>query len=236
MKKYIFLLVLFIPLMSFADDSDKLYSEYYVNGKWVSYTEYVRFLKGKVDTFCSADSNNKKCQDYCVKYRVLAEDTPSVCSGKKTVPATGGTTVSNINALNEEKKRQEEEAMKQQQELEQRNKQIQEEYELGKQEIEVSIASQNETMGVVEKRNVLVIFFVGSGYKNIETLKSEKALNGVKIKEMQDLLGQAAEEETKNSIKETLNSLQEHQEKVVSFIASHENNSGIFWWILKMFE
>ncbi|MFA6026878.1 MAG: hypothetical protein WC727_10615 [Ignavibacteriaceae bacterium] len=246
MKK-VFIVISVVCLIPFyamaSDDTDKLYSEYYADGKWMSYDKYVTYLSGKINTFCASSNSSEKCQGYCRKYRVYAEEQHELCGSKKASASV------NVNASNvaiskeskslvsvDEKKKQEEDEKIKQDELQKKEDQVKQKFENMKVEKDNDVANQNSIVGAIEKKSSFVRFLVGPGYKNIVQLKNEIGQNSEHIKTMQGLLGEAETDENKRLIQEDLQKLQSQQEKLIAFAAIKEKSFSLFGWVANFFE
>ena len=229
----VLLFIILTPFVAFASDSsDKMYSEYFVNGKWVSFSKYVTYLEGKTNTFCLA-GDKVKCDKYCTKYRIMAETEAPACVKKVFVPVKNVDSSASGKAIKEaakvEEKIKQEELKKVEEELESKFEEI-------KKENSDFVSSQKERMTSVKNKNSFIKFLVGPGYKNVVQLRSEVVINRKGIDGFQDLLSQAQSDEIKNSIKIELGDLQNHQEEIIGFVVANENHFSLFGWVAKLFE
>jgi hypothetical protein len=239
MKKFLSMLlacIFLIPVVVIASDTDKLYTEYYVNGKYIDYNEYLDYLSGKIKTFCSG-GDTTKCTKYCREYRVMAEEAHSLCGSKPTVATTPKVVPPPPVKKNDEEKKiieakkQVEEKLKQEKE-----EQIKKDREKLEVEVKNYISSQDGIIDSINNRSSFVKFLVGPGNKNIGQLRSEIVRNNEQIRKLQGMLIQTNSDENKRLIQKNLEDLQSQQEKIISFVVSNENTFSLFGWVVRIFE
>ncbi len=87
----------------------------------------------------------------------------------------------------------------------------------------------------VEKRNKIKTFLFGSDYKNLGALRSEMVQTRNRLEQLDRLLEDATDEANKTELQNQIQTLEQEQTKIESFIKAQEGRFSLFGWLLKLF-
>ncbi|MDP1845797.1 MAG: hypothetical protein Q8L09_03540 [Candidatus Moranbacteria bacterium] len=91
-------------------------------------------------------------------------------------------------------------------------------------------------MEQVQTRSKIKTFLFGSDYKNLGALRSEMVQTRNRIRQLTELVDKAENEETKQTLQEQIQQLEQEQTKINSFITENESKISLFGWLAKMFQ
>ena len=87
----------------------------------------------------------------------------------------------------------------------------------------------------VEARNDLLVFLIGSDYKNLGVIRSEAATTENSISRLERLRDQASSTEAKAELSAQITVLETEQVKLETFVEAHESAFSLFGWFVKLF-
>lgn len=87
----------------------------------------------------------------------------------------------------------------------------------------------------VGNRNWIKTFFVGTDYKNTGQLRSEMVKTRNQINQLNNLLNKVTDAGDKTALQQQIQTLEQEQQKINSFISSNENKFSLFGWVAKLF-
>lgn len=91
-------------------------------------------------------------------------------------------------------------------------------------------------MEQVQTRSKIKTFLFGSDYKNLGALRSEMVQTRNRIRQLTELMNKAENEETKQTLQEQIQQLEQEQTKINGFITENESKISLFGWLAKMFQ
>ncbi|NTW27311.1 MAG: hypothetical protein HGA36_03235 [Candidatus Moranbacteria bacterium] len=110
------------------------------------------------------------------------------------------------------------------------------------QEVKVIAQQQNETkdraadlINAVEGRSKVKTFFIGTSYKNLGELRSQMVQARNQIEQLKKLADKAENPENKTELQTQIQTLEQQQIGLDSFIAENESKFSLFGWAVKMF-
>mgnify|MGYP001561702860 CR=1 FL=1 len=92
-----------------------------------------------------------------------------------------------------------------------------------------------EAIDKVEKRSKIKTFLLGTDYKNIGTLRSEMVKTRNHINQLNRLVGQAENEQSKTELQVQVQALEQKQEDINNFITQNEEQFSLLGWAVKLF-
>jgi len=87
----------------------------------------------------------------------------------------------------------------------------------------------------VQNRSKLKTFLIGTDYKNIGQLRSEMVKTGNQVDQLNRLLGQTTDAESKTALQAQTQALEQEQQKINDFLKANESKFSLFGWLVKLF-
>lgn len=87
----------------------------------------------------------------------------------------------------------------------------------------------------VQSRSKIKTFFFGTDYKNLGALRSEIAQTRNRLEKLDSLMENFQDEADKTELWNQIQTLEQEQTKIESFIKSMENKFSLFGWMVKLF-
>ncbi len=119
-------------------------------------------------------------------------------------------------------------------ELAGKDKNIGEELKMIAKEQEESKEKVAEAIEMIESRNWLKTFLIGTDYKNLGKMRSELVTTENHINRLTKAEERAKDPEVKAELQEQRTILESTMEKVESFIKENEDKFSVFGWVVKM--
>lgn len=98
-----------------------------------------------------------------------------------------------------------------------------------------SASTSAEAIEKVEKRSPILVFLIGSDYKNLGKIRSELATASSSIARLQSAAGRTTDATAKAEIEAQVKVLQDSQVKLASYVEAHESTFSLFGWAMKLF-
>ncbi|MDD3170303.1 MAG: hypothetical protein WC410_03575 [Candidatus Paceibacterota bacterium] len=92
-----------------------------------------------------------------------------------------------------------------------------------------------QAMEKVQTRNRIKTFFLGSDYKNLGTLRSEAVQTTNRLEQLNTLMESAQNESDKIELQTQIQTLEQEQAKIESFIKAEDGKFSLFGWFMKLF-
>jgi len=92
-----------------------------------------------------------------------------------------------------------------------------------------------KAMEKVQTRSKVKTFFLGSDYKNLGTLRSEMVQTQNRLEQLNKLMTSVQNEGDKTELQNQIQTLEQEQTKIESFINVREGKFSLFGWLAKMF-
>lgn len=99
--------------------------------------------------------------------------------------------------------------------------------------------SENTTVQAMEKvqtRNRIQAFLFGSDYKNLGALRSETVQTRNRLEQLNKLMTNIQNEGDKTELQNQIQTLEQEQAKIESFIKAQEGKFSLFGWLVKLFD
>ena len=110
------------------------------------------------------------------------------------------------------------------------------------QEVRAIAQQQNDTkdrtadlINAVESRSKIKTFFIGTSYKNLGELRSQMVQTRNQIDQLKKIVDRANNEQDKTELQTQIQTLQQQQAGINSFIVQNENKFSLFGWAVKLF-
>ncbi|HBI34075.1 MAG TPA: hypothetical protein DEA43_02365 [Candidatus Moranbacteria bacterium] len=110
------------------------------------------------------------------------------------------------------------------------------------QEVRVIAQQQNDTkdragdlITAVENRNKVKTFFIGTSYKNLGELRSQMVQTRNQIDQLKRLADKAENDQDKTELQTQIQTLEQQQTNINTFIANNESKFSLFGWAVKLF-
>ena len=87
----------------------------------------------------------------------------------------------------------------------------------------------------VQTRSKIKAFFFGSDYKNLGTLKSEMVQTKTRLEQLNRLTENAQNEGDKTELQNQIQTLEQEQTRIESFVKDQEGKFSLFGWFVKLF-
>ena len=87
----------------------------------------------------------------------------------------------------------------------------------------------------IKNRGGFKTFLIGTDYKNIGQLRSEMVKTGNQIDQLNKLLSQTTNADTKVALDAQIKTLQQEQQKINDFLKANESKFSLFGWFVKLF-
>lgn len=91
-----------------------------------------------------------------------------------------------------------------------------------------------KAMEKVQTRSKVKTFFLGSDYKNLGTLRSEMVQTQNRLTQLNQLMTSVQNEGDKTELQNQIQTLEQEQTKIESFIGAQEGKFSLFGWLAKM--
>ncbi|MBI5004358.1 hypothetical protein HZC00_04650 [Candidatus Kaiserbacteria bacterium] len=98
-----------------------------------------------------------------------------------------------------------------------------------------SASTSAEAIEKVEKRNPILVFLIGSDYKNLGKIRSELVTASSSIARLQAAAERTTDATAKAEIEAQITVLQDSQVKLETFVETHESSFSLFGWAMKLF-
>lgn len=98
--------------------------------------------------------------------------------------------------------------------------------------------SESTTTRAIEKiqsRNKIKAFLIGSDYKNLGALRSEMVQTRNRLEQLNRLMENVQNEGEKTELQNQIQTLDQEQARIESFIKAQEGKFSLFGWLVKMF-
>lgn len=112
---------------------------------------------------------------------------------------------------------------------------IGEQVRLVAQEQNQSASTTVQAMQKVEERSKIKTLFLGSDYKNLGTLRSEMVQTQNRLEQLNRLAENVENESDKTELQNQIQTLEQEQTKIETFIKDREDDFGLFGWLVKLF-
>lgn len=110
------------------------------------------------------------------------------------------------------------------------------------QEVKVIAQQQNDIkertsdlINAVENRSKVKTFFIGTSYKNLGELRSQMVQTRNRIEQLKQLAEKAENETDKTELQNQIQTLEQEQTDINSFITQNESKFSLFGWAVKLF-
>ncbi len=98
-----------------------------------------------------------------------------------------------------------------------------------------SASTTIQAVGKVQTRSKIKTFFFGSDYKNLGTLRSEMVQTRNRLEQLNRLMENVQNEGDKTELQNQIQTLEQEQIKIESFIKAEEGKFSLFGWLVKLF-
>jgi hypothetical protein len=92
-----------------------------------------------------------------------------------------------------------------------------------------------QAMEKVQTRSKVKTFFVGTDYKNLGTLRSEMVQTQNRLNQLNSLMTNVQNEGDKTELQTQIQTLEQEQTKIESFVKAQEGKFSLFGWVARMF-
>jgi uncharacterized protein YpmS len=99
-----------------------------------------------------------------------------------------------------------------------------------------SASTTIQAMEKVQTRSKIKTFFFGSDYKNLGTLRSEMVQTRNRLEQLNRLMENVQNEGDKTELQNQIQTLEQEQIKIESFIKAEEGKFSLFGWLVKLFD
>ncbi|MDD5146025.1 MAG: hypothetical protein PHF44_04255 [Candidatus Pacebacteria bacterium] len=99
-----------------------------------------------------------------------------------------------------------------------------------------SAAATIQAMEKVQTRSKVKIFFFGTDYKNLGTLRSEMVQTRNRLEQLNQLMANIQNEGDKTELQNQIQTLEQEQIKIENFIKAQEGKFSLFGWLVKLFQ
>ncbi|MDD5032690.1 MAG: hypothetical protein PHC85_01020 [Candidatus Pacebacteria bacterium] len=111
------------------------------------------------------------------------------------------------------------------------------------QQVKIIATEQNQSastaikaMEKVQARSKIKTFLIGSDYKNLGALRSETVQTRNRLEQLNRLMENIQNEGEKTELQNQVQSLEQEQTKIESFIKAQEGKFSLFGWLAKLFD
>ncbi|MBU4284959.1 hypothetical protein KKF60_00015 [Patescibacteria group bacterium] len=87
----------------------------------------------------------------------------------------------------------------------------------------------------VQKRNKIKTFLIGTSYKNTGALRSEMVQLRNRIEQLNQLMEQTQNQTDETALQEQIQTMEEEQTRINSFIEVNESKFSLFGWLVRLF-
>jgi ATP-dependent Lon protease len=99
-----------------------------------------------------------------------------------------------------------------------------------------SASATIQAMEKAQTRNKVKTFFLGSDYKNLGALRSEMVQTRNRLEQLNRLMENVQNEGDQTELQNQIQTLEQEQTKIESFINAHEGKFSLFGWLVKLFD
>ena len=92
-----------------------------------------------------------------------------------------------------------------------------------------------KSIDIIQNRNGLKTFLLGTDYKNIGAVRSEMVQTRNQIRKVEELIDKTTNPTTKTTLQIQLTALETEQQKLETFLKTNESKFSLFGWFLKWF-
>ena len=110
------------------------------------------------------------------------------------------------------------------------------------QQVRVIAQQQNQSasttiraMEKVQTRNKVKTFLIGTDYKNLGALRSEMVQTRNRLEQLSKLMENVQNEGDKTELQNQIQTLEQEQTRIESFIKAQEGRFSLFGWLVKLF-
>jgi len=97
-----------------------------------------------------------------------------------------------------------------------------------------SASTAIQAMEKVQTRSKVKTFFFGTDYKNLGTLRSEMVQTRNRLEQLNRLMENVQNEGDQTELQNQIQTLEQEQTKIESFIRAHEGKFSLFGWLVKL--
>jgi len=98
-----------------------------------------------------------------------------------------------------------------------------------------SVSTAIQAMEKVQARSKVKTFFFGTDYKNLGTLRSEMVQTRNRLEQLNGLMENVQNEGDQTELQNQIQTLEQEQTKIESFIKAQEGRFSLFGWLVKLF-
>jgi hypothetical protein len=98
-----------------------------------------------------------------------------------------------------------------------------------------SASTAIQAMEKVQTRSKVKTFFFGTDYKNLGTLRSEMVQTRSRLEQLNQLMENVQNEGDQTELQNQIQTLEQEQVKIESFIKAQEGKFSLFGWLVKLF-
>ena len=98
-----------------------------------------------------------------------------------------------------------------------------------------AVASTTAAMEKIQTRSKVKTFFIGTDYKNVGQLRSEMAQTQSRIEQLTRLTEQAKNAADKTTLQTQIQTMEQEQSKIETFLKANESKFSLFGWLVKLF-
>jgi hypothetical protein len=98
-----------------------------------------------------------------------------------------------------------------------------------------SEATTTEAINKIESRSKIKTFLIGSDYKNLGALRSEMVQTRNRLAQLTNFMGKVKNASSTEEMQLQIQTLEQEQTKIETFIKAQEGKFSLFGWLLKLF-
>ncbi|MBI2030143.1 hypothetical protein HYT05_00810 [Candidatus Kaiserbacteria bacterium] len=98
-----------------------------------------------------------------------------------------------------------------------------------------SASTTAEAIAKVESRNPIMVFLIGSDYKNLGKIRSEVSTTASSITRLKNAASKTTDATVKAELEAEIKVLEDSQVKLESYVEAHESAFSLFGWAMKLF-
>jgi hypothetical protein len=98
-----------------------------------------------------------------------------------------------------------------------------------------SVSTAIQAMEKLQTRSKVKTFFFGTDYKNLGTLRSEMVQTRNRLEQLNQLMENVQNEGDQTELQNQIQTLEQEQVKIESFIKAQEGKFSLFGWLVKLF-
>jgi len=92
-----------------------------------------------------------------------------------------------------------------------------------------------QAMEEIQTRNKVKTFFIGTDYKNLGAIRSETVQTRNRLEQLNQLMENVQNEADKTELQNQIQTLEQEQTKIESFIKTQEGKFSLFGWAFRLF-